>query len=160
MAELNVRSSSSKRRVLGGILKLKGVLEKLQKSILFRRNNKSSCSYCGEYDYEEGDHNTVCVQEGHFAVIAEHEEEITKRFLVPLSCLNNSTFLSLLEKAAQEYGFDQHGALTIPCRPSELESAGHSRLLLAIYHGLQKAWKDGFCDSDSAMALELYSKAS
>ncbi|KAG4974403.1 hypothetical protein AAZX31_11G169800 [Glycine max] len=131
MAELNVRSSSSKRRVLGGILKLKGVLEKLQKSILFRRNNKSSCSYCGEYDYEEGDHNTVCVQEGHFAVIAEHEEEITKRFLVPLSCLNNSTFLSLLEKAAQEYGFDQHGALTIPCRPSELE-----RLLLA------QQWKE------------------
>lgn len=123
MARLNVRSSS-KRRVLDGVLKLKSVFEKLQKSLLLRRN-KSSSSYYGDYD------TTACVLEGHFAVIAEHEEEITKRFLVPLSCLNNSTFLSLLEKAAQEYGFDQHGALTIPCRPSELE-----RLLLA------QQWKE------------------
>ncbi|KAG4985513.1 hypothetical protein JHK84_033451 [Glycine max] len=113
MARLNVRSSS-KRRVLDGVLKLKSVFEKLQKSLLLRRN-KSSSSYYGDYD------TTACVLEGHFAVIAEHEKETIKRFLVPLSYLRNSTFLGLLEQAAEEYGFDQHGALTIPCRPSELE---------------------------------------
>ncbi|XWS29012.1 hypothetical protein CRYUN_Cryun25bG0120200 [Craigia yunnanensis] len=30
-------------------------------------------------------------------------------------------FLMLLEQAEEEYGFDREGALTIPCRPSELE---------------------------------------
>ncbi|KAL2328569.1 hypothetical protein Fmac_021996 [Flemingia macrophylla] len=95
------------RVVGGGMLKLKGVLERLQKSILMRRN-KTSCSY-----YED-------VKEGHFVVIAERGE-VPKRFVVPLRCLNDPSFLRLLEKAAEEYGFDQHGALTIPCRPSELE---------------------------------------
>ncbi|KAG4979872.1 hypothetical protein JHK85_033830 [Glycine max] len=120
MARLNVRSSS-KRRVLDGVLKLKSVFEKLQKSLLLRRN-KSSSSYYGDYD------TTACVLEGHFAVIAEHEKETIKRFLVPLSYLRNSTFLGLLEQAAEEYGFDQHGALTIPCRPSELESIRANRV--------------------------------
>ncbi|XP_017409424.2 auxin-responsive protein SAUR50 [Vigna angularis] len=107
-------------RVLGCILKLKGVLEKLQKSVLLRRHKSSFC----EGDYEElGDHRGCVaedVKEGHFVVIAKDNIE-TKRLVVPLSCLKNARFLRLLEEAAEEYGFDQHGALTIPCRPSELE---------------------------------------
>ncbi|TKY67179.1 Auxin-responsive protein SAUR32 [Spatholobus suberectus] len=117
MAELNVKSSS-KKRVVGGILKFKSVLEKLQKSLVLRRHKSSSSCY------EEGD-DTTCVpedvKEGHFVVIAKDKEEAKRRFVVPLSCLNNPTFFRLLEEAAEEYGFDQHGALTIPCRPSELE---------------------------------------
>ncbi|QCD88142.1 auxin-induced protein 15A-like [Vigna unguiculata] len=113
MEGFGVRTSSSRKiRVVGGILKLKGVLEKLQKSVLLRRHKSGSCGR----DYEEvGD-----VKEGHFVVIAKDNEE-AKRLVVPLSFLKNSTFLKLLEEAAEEYGFDQHGALTIPCRPSELE---------------------------------------
>lgn len=60
------------------------------------------------------------VKEGHFAVVAVDGEE-PKRFVVPLSCLTHPMFLRLLEQAAEEYGFDHEGALTIPCHPSEVE---------------------------------------
>ncbi|XP_057451086.1 auxin-responsive protein SAUR71-like [Lotus japonicus] len=86
-------------KIVGGISKFKIVFKKLQKIFLLRgRTNK----------------------EGHFAVIADDGEE-QKRFVVPLSCLRNSTFVRLLEQAAEDYGFDQGGVLTIPCRPNELE---------------------------------------
>ncbi|ESW04302.1 hypothetical protein PHAVU_011G083900 [Phaseolus vulgaris] len=118
-----VRSSSRKIRVVGGILKLKGVLEKLQKSVLLRRHKSSL--YGGDYEELGDDRRCVAedVKEGHFVVIAKAKDigEEAKRLVVPLSCLKNPTFLRLLEEAAEEYGFDQHGALTIPCRPSELE---------------------------------------
>ncbi|XP_027348252.1 auxin-responsive protein SAUR50-like [Abrus precatorius] len=145
MAELKVRSST-KKKVVSGIWKLKIVLEKLQKSLLLRRNKSSSYFR----DCEERYDATTCVpkdvKEGHFAVIAEDEEE-SKRFVVPLSCLNNPTFLRLLEQASQEYGFDQDGALTIPCRPSDLEmllsqqwkKEGESETTRVSWHSSNKA---------------------
>ncbi|KAK8469672.1 hypothetical protein PHAVU_005G131801 [Phaseolus vulgaris] len=109
MAKLSVRSS---KRSVSGIVKFKFV-EKLQKRLLPGRSKEGSVS-----------NSTCCVpedvKEGHFAVIAEGGEE-QKRFVLPLSCLSNPTFLKLLEQAEEEYGFDHEGAVTIPCRPSELE---------------------------------------
>ncbi|MCD7457242.1 hypothetical protein HAX54_034631 [Datura stramonium] len=67
------------------------------------------------------------VKEGHFAVIATDDDEL-KRFVVPLSCLTHPLFLRLLEQAAEVYGFDHEGALTLPCSPSEME-----RILALIY---------------------------
>ncbi|KAK7404778.1 hypothetical protein VNO78_05736 [Psophocarpus tetragonolobus] len=118
MAELKLRSSSSKKRVLSGFFKLKGMLEKLQKSLMLRIHKSSRWS-----NYDHGDTTCVAedVKEGHFGVIAKDIVEEPKRFVVPLNCLNDPAFLSLLEKAAQEFGFEQHGALTIPCRPCQLE---------------------------------------
>ncbi|KAI4334351.1 hypothetical protein L6164_019053 [Bauhinia variegata] len=115
-----VRKNCIKKK--GRIVKLKIVVEKIQKSLLVLGNRKSSSCY-DEYEIEEAcDSGYVPedVKEGHFAVIAEDGEE-PKRFVVPLSCLTHPTFLRLLEQSAEEYGFDQEGALTIPCRPSELE---------------------------------------
>ena len=62
----------------------------------------------------------VDVKEGHFAVVAMKGSE-KKRFVVKIECLNNPSFLRLLEQAEQEYGFEQAGALVVPCRPQELE---------------------------------------
>lgn len=59
-------------------------------------------------------------KEGHFAVIAVDECE-ERRFVVPVSCLKCASFVKLLERAAEEYGFDHEGAVVIPCRPSEIE---------------------------------------
>ncbi|EXC16179.1 hypothetical protein L484_024347 [Morus notabilis] len=59
------------------------------------------------------------VKEGHFAVFAAKGAE-KKRFIVKLECLNSPTFLRLLEQAEEEYGFEQTGALVVPCRPEEL----------------------------------------
>ncbi|GAA0139209.1 hypothetical protein LIER_00805 [Lithospermum erythrorhizon] len=91
-----------------GIVKFKGVVEKLQKSLSLSKKKSDSTRVADD------------VKEGHFAVIAE-DGNYSKRLIVPLSCLSHPRFLRLLEEAAEEYGFDHGGALTIPCRPSELE---------------------------------------
>lgn len=111
--------TSAKKK--NGIVKLKTAVGKLQRSLsLGRRSNSGQ----DEFDYEVGDDESTPVpedvKEGHFAVVAVDAEE-PKRFVVPLSCLTNPTFLRLLEAAAEEYGFDHEGALTVPCRPSEIE---------------------------------------
>lgn len=97
--------------VVGGILKLKNnVFKKLQKTLLMgRKDNKSR--------YVAKD-----VKKGHFVVIAKDEDEDeAKRFIVPLSCLANPIFVSLLEQAAEKFGFNGDGAITVPCRPNELQ---------------------------------------
>ncbi|KAM7278015.1 hypothetical protein ACFE04_005149 [Oxalis oulophora] len=102
----------SKKKNIGGIVNFKDAVKKLQKTLSL--GNKSS-------DHEEFDYYVPAdVKEGHFAVIAAGGDEF-KRVIVPLTCLGNPTFLSLLERAAEEYGFEHGGALTIPCQPSELE---------------------------------------
>lgn len=100
-------------------MKLKIFAEKFHKSLLLGRKWNSFRD-----DQHEEIHDSTYVpedvKEGHFAVIAECGEE-PRRFVVPLSCLAHPRFLMLLEQAADEYGFDREGALTIPCRPSEFE---------------------------------------
>ena len=49
---------------------------------------------------------------GHFVVYVGKE---LKRFVIPLSYLKNSMFQQLLEKAADEYGFDYSNGIVIPC---------------------------------------------
>lgn len=102
-----------------GIVNLKVLV---QKSLLLGKKLPSD-------DYFDESENNVPedVKEGHFAVVAAEDDEV-KRFVVPLSCLTHPSFLTLLEQAAEEYGFDCEGALTVPCRPSEME-----RILALIY---------------------------
>ncbi|KAL7173731.1 hypothetical protein ACSBR2_033062 [Camellia fascicularis] len=102
MAKLRMNGNKKKN----GIVKLKIVVEKLQKSLLMVK--KPAC------DVPED------VKEGHFAVIAVDVDEL-KRFIVPLNYLTNPSFMRLLELAAEEYGFDREGALTVPCPPRDLE---------------------------------------
>ncbi|XP_031123301.1 auxin-responsive protein SAUR50-like [Ipomoea triloba] len=98
-------------------LKFKIVVEKLQKSFLLGK--RSPANHFDEFDNSEDVPNDV--KEGHFAVMAVDDDDKLKRFIVPLSCLRNPCFLRLLEKAAEEYGFEHEGALMLPCRSSELE---------------------------------------
>ncbi|XP_031286203.1 auxin-responsive protein SAUR50 [Pistacia vera] len=109
-------SASSKKK--SSIVKLKIVVERLHKSLSLGRKSNS---YSDEVE-EVNDSSYVPedVKEGHFAVIAVDGEQ-PKRFVIPLSYLTHPGFLKLLEQAAEEYGFDHEGALTIPCRPCELE---------------------------------------
>lgn len=117
------RRSMAKCRTNGkkknGMVMLKIVVERLQKSLLLGRKNSSDLDEFDE-DTRESKNLPNDVKEGHFAVIAVDDDEL-KRFIVPLSYLTHPSFLRLLEQAAEEYGFDHEGALTIPCRPSELE---------------------------------------
>ena len=55
------------------------------------------------------------VRKGHIAVYVGEEQK--KRFVVPISYLNEPSFQELLSKAEEELGFDLlMGGLTIPCR--------------------------------------------
>ncbi|KAL7090769.1 hypothetical protein ACP275_12G062100 [Erythranthe tilingii] len=54
------------------------------------------------------------VPKGHFVVYVGESEK--KRFVIPLSYLNNPLFQELLSQAEEEFGFHHPmGGLTIPC---------------------------------------------
>ncbi|XP_009772845.1 auxin-responsive protein SAUR71-like [Nicotiana sylvestris] len=52
------------------------------------------------------------VPEGHLPVYVGDEME---RFIVSAELLNHPIFVELLNKSAQEYGYEQRGVLRIPC---------------------------------------------
>ncbi|GMY05571.1 auxin-responsive protein SAUR21-like [Fagus crenata] len=55
------------------------------------------------------------VPKGYFAVYVGENQK--KRFVVPISYLNEPSFQELLSKAEEEFGFSHPmGGLTIPCR--------------------------------------------
>ncbi|XP_058106787.1 auxin-responsive protein SAUR71-like [Magnolia sinica] len=53
------------------------------------------------------------VPQGHLPVYVGDEME---RFVVRADCLKHPIFIQLLERSAQEYGYEQQGVLRIPCR--------------------------------------------
>ncbi|KGN61884.1 auxin-responsive protein SAUR21 [Cucumis sativus] len=68
------------------------------------------------------------VPKGHIAVYVGDIQR--KRFLVPISYLNHPTFMALLKRAEEEFGYNHPmGGLTIPCREDafmDLTSRLHS----------------------------------
>ncbi|KAG2241900.1 hypothetical protein Bca52824_096256 [Brassica carinata] len=58
------------------------------------------------------------VPKGHMAVyVGEQTEKEKKRFVVPISFLNDPSFREFLSRAEEEFGFDHPmGGLTLPCR--------------------------------------------
>lgn len=75
------------------------------------------------------------VSEGYFTVLTVQGNE-TQRFVIELDNLKDPAFLSLLEQAEEEYGFEQKGALSLPCRPQELQKILDDRKAKhAVAHG-------------------------
>jgi SAUR family protein len=71
-------------------------------------------------------HEPVCdkpvpVPKGHLAVYVGQKDSEFHRVLVPLIYFNHPLFGELLREAEEEYGFNQQGGITIPCRFSEFE---------------------------------------
>ncbi|RIA05351.1 hypothetical protein BRARA_K00324 [Brassica rapa] len=58
------------------------------------------------------------VPKGHMAVyVGEQIEKERKRFVVPISFLNDPSFREFLSRSEEEFGFNHPvGGLTIPCR--------------------------------------------
>lgn len=110
MANTRSNGNNNKKKSSVGVLKLKIVVERLQKSLLSGKKYSSDDEMRVPED----------VKEGHFAVLAVDDDQL-RRFVVPLSFLTRPSFLRLLEEAAEEYGFDHDGALTVPCRPTVLQ---------------------------------------
>ncbi|CAN0857507.1 Auxin-responsive protein SAUR24 [Linum grandiflorum] len=58
---------------------------------------------------------SASVPKGYFAVYVGESQK--KRFVVPVSYLNQPSFIELLRKAEEEFGFcHPMGGLTLPCK--------------------------------------------
>ncbi|KAK4787004.1 hypothetical protein SAY86_010837 [Trapa natans] len=66
-----------------------------------------------------------------------HVGEEMERFVVNAELLNHPVFVGLLEKSAQEYGYEQKGALKIPCHVLVFERVLESLRLGAEVGDLQ-----------------------
>ncbi|KAM1657935.1 auxin-responsive protein SAUR71-like [Malus sylvestris] len=44
-----------------------------------------------------------------------------RRFVIPMSCLSSPDFRVLMDRVEEEYGFEQEGALKIPCDEEDFE---------------------------------------
>lgn len=109
-----IKAEQSKKK-MGGIVKLKNVVERL---VQIKGFSSAKKPYSEEYSR---DCVPKDVKEGHFAVIAvDGYHEPTQRFVAPLMFLEHPMFRKLLERAEEEYGFDHEGAVMVPCRPSHL----------------------------------------
>ncbi|XP_057805562.1 auxin-responsive protein SAUR36-like [Salvia miltiorrhiza] len=63
----------------------------------------------------------VPVPKGHMAVYVGQKDGDFERILVPVVYFNHPLFGDLLKESENEFGFNQPGGLTIPCRISEFE---------------------------------------
>ncbi|KAL1559867.1 Auxin-responsive protein saur72 [Salvia divinorum] len=85
---------------------------------LIRRLSKvgDSSQYCLLRSQSRAESLRKCssggVPEGHLPVYVGDEME---RFVVSAELLNHPIFVMLLNKSAQEYGYEQKGVLRIPC---------------------------------------------
>ncbi|KAB2635452.1 indole-3-acetic acid-induced protein ARG7-like [Pyrus ussuriensis x Pyrus communis] len=75
---------------------------------------KKSLIRCLSSSNQTADSKTVDIPKGYFAVYVG--ESWKKRFVIPISYLNEPLFLDLLTQAEEEFGYDHPmGGITIPC---------------------------------------------
>ncbi|XVF55502.1 hypothetical protein PTKIN_Ptkin06aG0041100 [Pterospermum kingtungense] len=112
-----------------GIVMLKLLVKKLKRVLRELPSSRGPDESVVELDDDVEERKKVPrdVKEGHFAVIAVKGGK-PKRFILELSYLRNPAFLRLLEEAKEEYGFQQTGALTVPCQPEELQKILEDRI--------------------------------
>lgn len=105
-----------------GLMKLKMLINKLQRRLVStsREPYLEDIEEEEEYENERGRRVSTDVKRGHFAVVAVKGGK-PKKFIVEMDNLSNPAFLSLLEQAEQEFGYQQQGVLAVPCRPEELQ---------------------------------------
>ncbi|XP_047319084.1 auxin-responsive protein SAUR15-like [Impatiens glandulifera] len=116
-----IRAFSGKKK--NSMLRLKIVVEKLQKGLLLGKKMPRPDNNFLDIEHDINTANDQVpedVKEGHLAVVASYHYQL-KRFIIPIGFLTHPSFLTLLEQAAEEYGFDHEGALMVPCHPSKLE---------------------------------------
>ncbi|WJX79326.1 hypothetical protein P8452_62452 [Trifolium repens] len=111
-------------------LKIKSLISKVLKGLQFLEISKA-CTRRGNYvrirDIDDNEsENAIIVPQGYFAVIAMQGEE-PKRFILELEYLRDRHFMKLLEQAKEEFGYEQKGALALPCRPQDLQKIIENR---------------------------------
>jgi SAUR family protein len=61
------------------------------------------------------------VPKGCVAIYVGSEGEEHQRFVIPAVYINHPLFQKLLNEAEEKYGFEQKGAITIPCQISDFQ---------------------------------------
>ncbi|GFP92745.1 indole-3-acetic acid-induced protein arg7 [Phtheirospermum japonicum] len=79
---------------------------------LLRSNSAAAAAAARPCRGESFRRRSGCVPGGHLPVYVGDEME---RFVVSADLLNHPIFVKLLNKSAQEYGYEQKGVLRIPC---------------------------------------------
>ncbi|XVF87029.1 hypothetical protein PTKIN_Ptkin18bG0087900 [Pterospermum kingtungense] len=77
------------------------------------------------------------VPHGHFPVCVGMDQTSTRRFIVSAELLRQPIFVELLNRSAQEYGFEQKGVLRIPINVVVFE-----RVLESLRQGQQHSSLD------------------
>ncbi|KAH7861983.1 hypothetical protein Vadar_033360 [Vaccinium darrowii] len=90
--------------------RLSRVADSSQYSLLRSDSRTSPCFDNGKSRRSRG--RSGGVPEGHLPVYVGEEME---RFVVSADLLNHPIFVMLLNRSAQEYGYEQKGVLRIPC---------------------------------------------
>ncbi|EOY07900.1 SAUR-like auxin-responsive protein family, putative [Theobroma cacao] len=106
-----------------GLMMFRPFFQKLRKGYWVSAFRESPALNHAGFDEDMSVAKTVPddVKEGFFTVFAVKGKE-TQRFVIELDQLTNPALLSLLDQAWEEYGFQQKGALSLPCRPHELQA--------------------------------------
>ncbi|KAJ8748988.1 hypothetical protein K2173_013427 [Erythroxylum novogranatense] len=89
------------------------------KSLCFTKHRSG---YIALGDETVGEKRPSTVPKGHLAVYVGQTDGDFHRVFVPVIYINHPLFGQLLREAEKEYGFNQEGGITIPCRFSEFES--------------------------------------
>ena len=74
-------------------------------------------------EFEEEDDQTTKTPTGFLAVYVGEERQ---RFVVPTTFLSHPLFKMLLEKAYDEFGFQQRNGLVVPCSVSAFREVVHA----------------------------------
>lgn len=88
----------------------------VSEGLLAPGENSAESLLAGELS--DGHRASVQVPKGFLAVYVGPE---FRRFVIPMSCLSSPDFRVLMDRAAEEYGFEQEGALRIPCDEEDFE---------------------------------------
>ncbi|ERM99411.1 auxin-induced protein 6B [Amborella trichopoda] len=57
----------------------------------------------------------------HKGFIAVYVGQELRRYVIPVSYLNHSVFMALLQKAEEEFGFTNNGGIKLPCEVAVFE---------------------------------------
>ncbi|OIV94836.1 hypothetical protein TanjilG_22033 [Lupinus angustifolius] len=93
---------------------------KLPQGVVIRQILKRCSSFGKKQSYNNNEEGLPDdVPKGHFAV---YVGENRSRYIIPIAWLGHPHFQSLLKRAEEEFGFNHHMGLTLPCDQVVFES--------------------------------------